>query len=138
MKRAIRRLSTTLAAVTAIMMIGGPASAHYCTNASKSPDAGIQVLIDATTGEVVWASKGVVKRFEIGQIDPETGEGFHGLVGIDFDGDGSADASVYSGVGPDGSLPDGAVFNGPTCRGITAIWELENCHDAPVEEDHQH
>jgi hypothetical protein len=69
----------------------------------------------------IYISDALLKRIEQGIIDPETGEGFHGIVAFDFDGDGEADASTWFGVGPDGEIPLVAQFAGPACRGLTNI-----------------
>ena len=105
--------------VVALGLAAGVASAHECTNASKPPGAGVQVIIDANTDQLVWASHGLTKRFENGLIGPD-GEGFHGLVGIDFDGDGVADATTYI-VTPNGEIPTQAQQNGSPTHGIVNI-----------------
>jgi hypothetical protein len=71
--------------------------------------------------QVLYMSKGLQNRIERGLIDFDTGEGFHGIVAFDIDGDGVADASTYIGVGPDGEIPLEAQFAGPACRGITNL-----------------
>jgi hypothetical protein len=117
----IRRMSAVLVAVLASLVLASSALAHECTNYSKNdPAAGAQVLI-GPTGEIVWMTEGVAERIEQGVLDPDTGEGFHGLVAFDFDGDGLADFSTWIGVGPDGEIPLEAQFNGPACRGLTNI-----------------
>jgi len=115
-------LAVATAAATTILLTG-TASAFHCTNVSKdarNPGAGAQVVIDANTDEIVSASKGVQKRVEKGLIDPDSGEGYHGLVGLDFDGDGQADASTYI-VTPNDVLPDGAIENGSPDHGINSL-----------------
>ena len=119
-----RRIVAVPVAIVASLLIAGSAFAFECTNASKPPASGIQVLIDGQTDEIVWTTPGVANRIAQGLIDPDTGEGFHGLVGIDLDGDGAADFSIYFGVGPDGEIPLEAQSNGPACRGITNIETL--------------
>jgi hypothetical protein len=107
----------------AMVLMTGTASAFHCTNVSKdakNPGAGAQVVIDANTDEIVSASRGVEKRVEKGLIDPETGEGYHGLLGLDFDGDGEADRSTYL-VTPNNVLPDGAIENGSPDHGINSL-----------------
>lgn len=69
----------------------------------------------------IYVTPGLAKRIEQGLVDPETGEGFHGIVAFDLDGDGEADASTWFGVGPDGEIPLEAQFKGPACRGLTNI-----------------
>jgi hypothetical protein len=110
-------------AALAMVVMTGTASAFHCTNASKdakNPGAGAQVVINAETGEIVSASKGVQQRVEKGLIDPDSGEGYHGLVGLDFDGDGEPDRSTFI-VTPNDVLPDTAIENGPPDRGITTL-----------------
>lgn len=94
--------------------------AFECTNLSKPPAAGTQVVF-GPEGEIVWVSRGLERRLEQGLVDPETGDGFHGLLGFDFDGDGVVDASTYIGVGPDGEIPLEAQFAGPACRGLSNL-----------------
>jgi hypothetical protein len=113
----------------ASLLIASSALAFECTNASKSdPAAGAQVLTDAATGEILWATPGLMQRIERGLIDPDSGEGFHGQVALDLDSDGMADVSLYFGVGPDGEIPLEAQYRGPACRGLTNIGLLlEQC-----------
>jgi len=116
-----RRFSAIAAGVLASLMIAGSALGFECTNASKSdPAAGAQVLF-GPTGEIVWTTPGLAKRVAQGIVDPDTGDGFHGQIAFDFDGDGLADASTYVGVGPDGEIPLEAQFRGPACRGLTNL-----------------
>ena len=107
-----------LAAGAALVLAAGPSLAHECVNASKPQGAGIQVLIGPTG--IVWTTPGLAERVSQGLVDPDTGEGFHGLVGFDFDGDGVVDFSTFI-VGPDDEIPLLAQFNGPHCSGITNI-----------------
>ena len=107
-----------VAAASSMALAAAPALAHECVNASKPQDAGIQVLLGPTG--ISWTTAGVAVRIEQGLIDPETGEGFHGLIGFDFDGDGVIDFSTFI-VGPDDEIPLPAQFNGPSCRGITNV-----------------
>ena len=93
------------------------------TNAStraRDQSAGVQAIIDLTTGEVEWSTPGLANRFARGLVDPDTGEGFHGVIGLDFDGDGVVDVSTFI-VGPEDELPEVAQTNGPACSGITNI-----------------
>ena len=116
-----RRILATLAGVIASLVVASSALAHECTNVSKSDAAaGAQVLF-GPSGDIVWMTAGVARRVEQGLVDPATGDGFHGLVAFDFDGDGVADASTYIGVGPDGEIPLVAQFKGPACRGMTNL-----------------
>lgn len=89
-------------------------------NASKNQAAGVQLVIDVNTGAIVWTSKGLQQRIERGVVDPDTGEGFSGLLGLDLNGDGAVDVSTYI-VGPNMELPEQAQFNGPACHGVTNV-----------------
>src|SRR5262245_53557966 len=103
------------------ILIAAPALAFECTNASKSnPAAGAQIMF-GPNGEVLFITQGLQNRIEQGIVDPDTGEGFHGLIAIDVDGDGLADFSTWAGVGPDGEIPLEAQFRGPACRGLTNL-----------------
>lgn len=117
----IRRIVTTTVAVPAIFALTiGTASAHQCMNASKkNQGAGVQLVLN-DAGEIVWASKGLQNRVAQGIIDPQTGEGFSGLVGFDMDGDGDADLATWI-VGPGGEIPHQAQDNGATCKGVINI-----------------
>jgi hypothetical protein len=121
MIRTARRLVLG-AAVTAAALLAtaGPVWAHECVNADKNQAAGVQVVIDANTGEIVWVSDGLQKRIEQGLVDPGTGAGFYGLIGFDVDGDGVVDVSTFI-VGPNMELPEQAQFSGPACHGITNV-----------------
>jgi hypothetical protein len=118
-----RPIAATFLGVVTALAIASSTLAMDCTNASKSdPTAGAQIVIDATTGNVVWISKGLAERLARGVVDPSSGEGFHGLIALDLDGDGIADVSTWVGVGPDGEeIPLTAQINGPACRGLTSI-----------------
>jgi hypothetical protein len=114
------RRAVAAAAISAgtLIAMAGPAFADHCTNASRNannPTAGAQVIL-GDNGEIISATNGVVNRIDQGLIDPNTGEGFHGI--ISFGGV----ASTYIGVGPTGdALPDQAINNGPACKGITDL-----------------
>lgn len=128
----IRRASAAIAGAAAITLIGATAaSAHHCVNISKQNQAaGVQLVIDVTTeeGEIVWMSKGLEQRIASGVVDPNTGEGFYGLLGLDFDGDGVADVSTYSVGGQNhGSLPGVAMENGGECHGIIEMGAFFEC-----------
>src|SRR5262245_65131665 len=100
-----RRLVAVPAAIIASFVLATSAFAHECTNASRSdPMAGAQALI-GPSGEILWISQGLATRLANGVIDPRTGEGLHGIIAFDFTGDGIADASTWTGVGPDGEIP---------------------------------
>jgi hypothetical protein len=117
-----RPITATILGVVTSLAIASSALGHECMNASKGDQsAGAQIIVDLTTGEIVWMTTGLQYRLQQGTIEPD-GEGFHGLVGFDFDGDGVGDASTWLGVGPDGNeVPEGAQLNGPACRGLTDI-----------------
>jgi len=121
MRATQRVLYAAVAAGAGLLLAAGPSLAHECVNASKKNQAaGVQVVIDANTGEIVWTTSGVANRLAQGLVDPVTGEGFHGLLGFDLDGDGATDVSTWM-VGPDGEIPLNAQFNGPACKGVTNI-----------------
>lgn len=119
--RIATRTAVTTAAAAAALLVAAPAAmAHQCVNASKPPQAGAQIVFDAATDDIVYVTPGLQKRIDRGQIDLETGEGFHGIIGVDFDGDGVADFSTYI-VGPESQIPLTAQFNGPDCKGIVNV-----------------
>jgi hypothetical protein len=121
MIKAVRRLLlASVAVTTALLAAAGPAWAHECVNPDKNQAAGVQVVIDVNTEEIVWISDGLQQRIEQGLVDPDTGEGFSGLLGFDLDGDGTADLSTFI-VGPNMEIPEEAQFNGPACHGITNV-----------------
>jgi len=118
-----RVVGLILGAVASLALVG-TALATDCVNASKADQsAGVQVVLDGTTGEIEWMTPGVAERIERGVLDPEAEDsGFHGLIGIDFDGDGVVDVSTWLGVGPDGTeIPEVAQFKGPADKGLTNI-----------------
>jgi hypothetical protein len=114
-------------ATLATLAMGGTAFADHCTNIQRDlhdPSKGVQVVINSTDGSIESANAGVVNRVGRGLIDPATGEGFHGNVGLDFDGDGTVDAVTYI-VGPEGdALPGTAIDNGSPDHGIVDISTL--------------
>jgi hypothetical protein len=126
-KRA-RRIAAVVGGVTASLLVASSVMAHECINASKGDQAaGAQIVIGAD-GQILYISNGLANRIERGVVDGESGEGFHGLIAFDFDGDGIADASTWLGVGPDGEIPLEAQFRGPACKGLTNIGVyLEQC-----------
>jgi hypothetical protein len=125
MRRAIVVGATALAFT---MGIPATAFAHECINASKKDQASGAQIVFGPNDEVIYITEGLQTRFEQGLVDPDTGEGFHGLIAFDFDGDGVADASTWLGVGPEGEIPLEAQFRGPACRGLTNIGVyLEQC-----------
>ena len=116
-----RTLLVTVMTVVMVGLFSATALAFECTNVSKSdPAAGAQVVF-GPEDEILYMSKGLQNRIDKGLIDFETGEGFHGIIAFDFDGDGVADTSTYIGVGPDGEIPLEAQFAGPACRGMTNL-----------------
>ena len=118
-----RPIMATVLAIVTSLLIASSALAHECTNASKSdPAAGAQALIDATSGEILWISEGLANRLAQGVVDPNTSEGFHGLIAFDATGDGIADFSTWIDVGPDGEVPLVAQLSGPACRGLTNLF----------------
>lgn len=123
-----RRTVAIAAGALASLLIASSAFAMDCVNISKADQsAGVQVVLDLSSedGQIEWTTPGVAKRLESGVLDPD-GEGFHGLIGFDFDGlsDGQVDVDVstWVGVGPTGDeLPQIAQFNGPPDKGLTNI-----------------
>jgi hypothetical protein len=115
-----RRFLAVVAGAVASLLISSAALGHECVNASKQPGAGAQVQVNVATGEVIPLTEGVLHRLDLGLIDPATGEGFHGLVAFDFDGDGTAELTTWI-VGPDDEVPEIAQFSGPDCHGVTNI-----------------
>jgi hypothetical protein len=118
------RRTLLVATVTMIFvgMLSGTALALECINASKSDQsAGAQLILGPDFETPIYISQGLQERLENGVVDFETGEGFHGLIAFDLDGDGVADASTWFGVGPEGEIPLEAQFAGPACRGLTNI-----------------
>ena len=123
--RRTRRLAALAIGTVASLALATSALATDCTNASKPAAAGVQVVLNLQTGEIEWMSQGIAQRIARGVIDPATGDGFHGLLGFDFDGDGVVDASTWDGVGPSGhEIPFQAQVNGPADRGVTSICAL--------------
>jgi hypothetical protein len=121
MKLIRRTALIALGGAAALVLSASPSLAAECVNASKNDQsAGVQAIIDLTTGEVVWSTPGLANRFDQGLVDPDTGEGFHGVIGFDFNGDGIVDVSTYI-VGPEDEIPEIAQTNGPACSGITNI-----------------
>lgn len=112
-----RAVVTSIAATAAVMLSAGPSLAHECVNASKNGGAGAQIVF-GSTGDVEWVSQGLQKRIDAGLVDPESGDGFHGLIGLDLNDDGTADLTTWI-VGPNGEIPEQAQYNGPVCRGVT-------------------
>ena len=108
-------LALPLITLAVVVLSGSSAFADECTNLDKPAGAGAQVVLDEDSN-VTSATNGFVKRFEHGLIGPD-GEGFHGIIGGDIDGDGTADFSTYI-VGPEAELPETAQMNGSPDHGI--------------------
>lgn len=127
-----RIILSAVAAVAMSLVLATSALAMDCVNASKNPAAGVLAVFDVNTGATVWISDGLQQRIDHGVIDPVTGAGLHGLIGLDFDSDGDADVSTWVGVGPEGTeIPDTAQDNGPACRGLTNLFVyLTTCVEA--------
>ena len=106
--------------MAAALIAAGPVWAGNCTNADKDPAAGVQAVIDINTNAIVWISDGLQHRIDQGIVNPVTGEGFHGLLGFDFNSDAVADLTTFI-VGPNAEIPDQAQFNGAACHGIVSI-----------------
>ena len=118
-----RSITASFLGIVTSLAIASSALGHECTNASKSdPAAGAQALIDSNTGEILWMTEGLANRLANGVVDPNTTEGFHGLVAFDLNSDGIADFSTWIGVGPDGEVPLVAQLSGPACRGLTNLF----------------
>lgn len=118
MKIMTRFAVACVAAGSAIVLTAVPSLAHECVNASKPAQAGVQLILGPSGIE--WTTPGLAARIASGLVDPDTGVGFHGLIGVDFDGDGVVDFQTFI-VGPDDEIPELAQFNGPACHGITNI-----------------
>jgi hypothetical protein len=116
-----RRMVSVVVGVVASLLIASSALAFECSNASKPPAAGAQVVFAADFQTVLYITPGLQERLDRGIVDVASGEGFHGLLGVDLSGDGAADVSIYFGLGPDGEIPLEAQFRGPACRGLSNI-----------------
>ena len=122
----LRRAAVLVAIPTTLVLAAGPAFAHQCVNASKKNQAaGVQIIF-GEGDDPLWVSKGLQKRIDNGVVDLETGEGFHGLVGVDVTGDGKVDFAVYI-VGPNDEIPLPAQTNGADCHGIVNVEEFFAC-----------
>lgn len=122
------RRAAVLAVVPATVGLAvGPASAHECYNASKKDQSsGVQIIFDGSFNPI-WMTKGLENRVEQGLVDLSTGEGFHGLIGVDFEQDGTVDFSTWI-VGPDDEIPLPAQLNGAPCHGVVNVEEFfANC-----------
>jgi hypothetical protein len=115
-------LAGALAALTS-----STAFAHECFNIDKNqhnPDAGVQVAFDEDDN-IAFASDGVMKRVEHGLIDPDSGEGFHGLIGF-VDEEGEIVASTFI-VTPEGEIPVIAQDSGSSDHGIVNVCDAGLC-----------
>jgi hypothetical protein len=113
--------------LVAVLVSAAPALADECFNASKNeqnPLAGDQVVFDAETEDVISMTNGLANRVERGIVDPETGEGFHGIIGAEHDG-GFATSTFL--VTPDGHIPETAQFNGSPDHGIINVCDAGFC-----------
>ncbi|HEU4542231.1 MAG TPA: hypothetical protein VFR23_13970 [Jiangellaceae bacterium] len=119
----MRRFNMIGATALALSIVAAaPAVATECVNASKKDQAAGAQIVFGSNDEVLFVTQGLQNRLDQGLVDPDTGEGFHGLIAFDFDGDGQADVSTWVGVGPDGEeIPLEAQLRGPACRGLTNI-----------------
>jgi hypothetical protein len=108
-----------LAAAATIVLTAGPGLAHECTNLDKVASAGAQIVF-GPNDTIEYISTGLQSRIDRGIVDPETGEGFSGLIAFDEDGDGTADFFTYI-VGPNDELPDQAQWSGSVCHGVINI-----------------
>lgn len=118
----MRRNKLLAGAIVSTAIIGAattPVFAGHCYVPDKPTEAGMQLLLGPDF-EPSWVSNGVAQRIERGVIDPETGEGFHGIIGFDFDGDGEADVSTWQ-ITPEGSVPDSALENGSPDHGMNYL-----------------
>jgi hypothetical protein len=107
-----------------VVLSGSSAFAHECINLNKPAGAGAQIVV-GDDDEVLWATNGVIKRFEKGLIGTD-GEGFHGILAFDEDNDGVADGSTYI-VGPEGEIPTAAQQNGSPDHGIVNVCDAGFC-----------
>lgn len=105
-----------VAALATIVLTAGPGLAHECTNLDKVAAAGAQ-LVFGPGDTIEYISAGLQSRIDRGIVDPETGEGFSGLIAFDEDGDGTADFFTWI-VGPNGEIPAQAQWNGSVCHGV--------------------
>lgn len=124
---AILRAAAVLGTTAGLVLVtSGVGSAHECINISKKNQAaGVQIVFGEGDAPV-WVSAGLQKRIDAGLVDLESGEGFHGLIGFDFDGDSVADVATYI-VGPGGEIPKQAQDNGAPCAGVVNFEALFAC-----------
>jgi hypothetical protein len=112
-------------ALTIVAMTAGASFAHECVVVNKPATAGAHVTFNEVTGDLV-ASTSLQKRIDNLGMDAVE-ERYKGVIGLDFDGDGVADASTFTLGTPTGSIPDAAMFNGSDCNGVVHYTALEGC-----------
>lgn len=66
------------------------------------------------------------RRIDRGLVNTETGDGFSGLIGLDFDGDGTLDAQTFI-VTPRDEIPCIAQVSGAPDHGIINAFGLTEC-----------
>jgi hypothetical protein len=127
-----RRTITVAAATAALSLVGAPAFAHFCVNASKPAHAGAQIVFGPD--DEITMTNGLANRIDRGLVDLETGEGYHGIVGFaEYERDLETDEILHLHEGhtylvtPTGEIPSVAQWNGPACRGITNFARLTEC-----------
>ena len=126
MRNMTRILVGGVASAALFFTAASPAMAHECVNANKNQAAGVQIVFNADTFVPVWISAGLQKRIDQGLVNPETGSGFHGLLGFDLNGDSIADITTFI-VTPNGEIPLQAQLNGALCHGIVNIGDYFAC-----------
>ena len=132
--RVIRRAVMGAAAAGALVVAtAGAGLAHECTNLDKKPGAGAQIIF-GPTGDVEYMTTGLQNRVNRGIVDLETGQGFSGLVGLDFVGDGAASASTCessrsspAAAGPNGEIPLHAQWTASMCHGVINMEAAQAC-----------
>ena len=110
-------------AVGLFLFSGGRAFAQDYWNISKDahdPAAGVQIVVGPDGETIVFATNGLQQRIALDLVDPETGDGYHGLFAIDLNGDGTADISTFL-VTPGNEVPPIAQDSGSPDHGIVDI-----------------
>lgn len=122
----LRRIAVLVAVPATLALVAGPAAAHQCVNASKKNQAaGVRIVFGAGD-DPLWVSRGLQRQIDKGLVDLDTGEGFHGLLGVDVTGDRVVDFATYI-VGPHSEIPVPAQMNGPDCKGIINVEQFFAC-----------
>ncbi|QNN51818.1 hypothetical protein [Nocardioides mesophilus] len=121
-----RAALATSAAIGAILLTAAPSLAHECVNPDKQAGAGAQIIINDVTGQVTFANPGIEKRFTSGVTSEET---FRGLIGLDFDGDGTVEITTWI-VGKTGEIPMQAQLAGAACHGVLNFEDYFACMEA--------